>query len=80
MIMTADDYKFLYYAMIRPSFKLQVIKESPKTTLPIINKTKWEKLTLKVPVLDEQKRIVAQLDTLLAKTKELEKIYTKKQL
>lgn len=73
-----DDYKFLYYAMIRPSFKLQVIKESPKTTLPIINKTKWEKLTLKVPVLDEQKRIVAQLDTLLAKTKELEKIYTKK--
>lgn len=75
---TRDNHKFIYYAMIRPSFKQQVLRESPQTTLPIINKTKWSKLTLQVPSLEEQNRIVEQLDNLQIKIQELEKIYTQK--
>ena len=75
---TRDNHKFIYYAMIRPSFKQQVLRESPQTTLPIINKTKWSKLTLQVPSLEEQNRIVEQLDNLQIKTQKLQKIYSKK--
>ena len=47
--------------------------------MPIINKGKWENLTVAFPKsLAEQKSIVAKLDALSAKTKKLEEIYKKK--
>ena len=41
-------YKFIYYAMRNKEFKDKVIKEgtSSQATLPIINKGKWERLTI----------------------------------
>jgi type I restriction enzyme S subunit len=47
--------------------------------LPIINKSKWSALTLKLPPsLDEQKRIEAKLESLRAETQRLESIYERK--
>lgn len=69
-------YKFAYYAMRTPSFQHRVIKEgtSSQATLPIINKGKWEQLYICFPDIEEQQQIVAHLDALSAKVKELEKI------
>ena len=59
--------KFVYYALSNPSFYEQVIKNSAQATLPIINKGKWECLTIRYPKsLSEQQRIVAILDEAFA--------------
>ena len=68
------DYKYLYYAMRNPDFNERVIKEgtSSQATLPIINKGKWEKLSISCPPLSEQHRIVSRLDSLSKNVKALE--------
>lgn len=74
------DSKFLYYAMRNEDFKNRVIKEgtSAQATLPIINKGKWEKLTLHVPKgISEQQSIVSHLDTLSDNIRKLEDNYNK---
>lgn len=59
--------KFFYYALSTPSFYEQVMKYSAQATLPIINKGKWECLTIKYPKsLFEQQRIAAILDEAFA--------------
>ncbi len=62
-----DKYirKFIYYAMRSPKFTNTVIKEglSATATLPIINKSKWENLSIFIPPLAEQRKIVDFLDT-----------------
>ena len=73
-----DDYKFVYYAMIRKSFKDVIISGCPQTTLPIINKTNWSELKIKLPDINAQQKIVAQLDELQEQTKKLEQIYEQK--
>ncbi len=73
------DYKFLYYAMRNKDFKEKVIKDgnSAQATLPIINKGKWEKLSIYCPPLEVQHRIVSRLDSLSAKVKQLEEVHRK---
>lgn len=59
------ETKFFYYAMTSKDFQDKVILEGKgaQATLPIINKTKWENLTVTFSKsLPEQKRIVAILD------------------
>ena len=58
--------KFLYYQMLTSSFQEAVLDNAGQATLPIINKTKWSNLTIFVPPLPEQKRIVAILDEAFA--------------
>ncbi len=71
--------KFFYYALSTKGFFEGVIKNSAQATLPIINKGKWEKLTVSYPPSEkEQQFIVAKLDTLSAETKKLEAIYQQK--
>lgn len=72
-------YKYIYYAMRNDDFKRKVIKEgtSAQATLPIINKSKWENLTLFVPDIDEQQHISNHLDSLSSHVRELEKISRK---
>ncbi len=62
------DYKFIYYGMISPDFQLEVLTvgTSSQATLPIINKSKWQNLTLPIPPLPEQEAIVAILDKAFA--------------
>ena len=61
--------RFVYYALISPSFQQEVIKiaNSAKATLPIISKGKWEELSIPVPPLTEQQSIVVYLDAAFAK-------------
>ena len=73
------DYKFVYYAMRNKEFKDKVIKDgtSAQATLPIINKGKWEKLTIFCPSIGVQHRIVSYLDSLSANIRKLEEIQRK---
>lgn len=61
--------KYIYYAMLASNFNKKVIKEgaSAQATLPIINKSKWEMLTIFVPPLSEQRSIANRLDILSEK-------------
>ncbi len=61
--------KFVYYALLTPSFQNEVIKiaNSAKATLAIISKGKWEELSIPVPPLSEQQSIVDYLDSAFAK-------------
>ncbi|WDA13459.1 restriction endonuclease subunit S [Paracoccus marcusii] len=69
--------EYLYYQMLTPEFQAAVMHGSGQATLPIINKGKWSKLTVRVPNdLTKQTHIVnrlsglrAQIDTTLAQYK-----------
>ena len=71
------DAKYVYYALTSSQFQSEVkkIADGAKATLPIINKGKWEQLIIFAPSLPEQQRIVAHLDELSAKTRQLEENY-----
>lgn len=73
------NYKFAYYAMRSPSFQHRVIKEgtSSQATLPIINKGKWELLSINYPILKEQEFIAIHLDSLSSKVLELKANFDK---
>lgn len=73
------DSKFIYFAMRNEDFKQKVIKEgtSSQATLPIINKGKWENLSLSLPPLQVQQQIVSRLDALSEKVRELEEAQKK---
>ena len=73
------NYKFAYYVMKNSDFQQKVIKEgtSSQATLPIINKGKWEKLSISYPPISEQQSIVATLDSLKSKVDRLQENYEK---
>lgn len=73
-----DNYKFIYYAMISKKFKQSILSGCPQTTLPIINKSSWSILKIKLPKIEMQQKIVNKLDKLQEKTKQLENFYTHK--
>lgn len=71
--------KFIYYALSTENFFHKVIHNAAQATLPIINKGKWETLSVFFPKsLKAQQAIVKKLDALSAETKKLEAIYQKK--
>lgn len=71
--------KFIYYALSTKGFFEQVMHNAAQATLPIINKGKWETLTVSYPKSKaEQQTIVQKLDALSAETKKLESIYQQK--
>lgn len=73
--------KFIYYALLSPNFQNEVIKiaNSAKATLAIISKGKWEEMSIPLPHLSEQQRIVSRLDAAFAHIDEL-KANAEKQL
>jgi len=70
--------KFIYYQMLSSRFQKKVMHGSGQATLPIINKSKWSALTLRMPDPDEQTRIVKRLDDLSSQCRALESIYRQK--
>ena len=75
------NYKFIYYGLISKDFNNKVLNEGKgaQATLPIINKSKWENLTMNVTLnLIEQKQIVSQLDLLSEQTNLLQEKYKHK--
>ena len=65
--------RFVYYALIAPSFQNEVkkIANSAKATWAIISKGKWEEMSIPVPSLSEQQSIVDYLDLAFAQIDEL---------
>ncbi len=75
------DPKFIYYAMTTRNFQEKVLLEGKgaQATLPIINKSKWENLTISFPKSKiEQKKFVEKFDALKTETQKLESIYQQK--
>ena len=65
--------------MSSSKFQKKVIQEgkSAQATLPIINKGKWEKLSLYIQPLSTQLQIVSHLDKLSSNVKQMEEKYQK---
>jgi type I restriction enzyme S subunit len=71
--------KFFYYALRTKRFFQSVIANSAQATLPIINKGKWERLSVCFPEsFSEQRNIVLRVDSLISEIKRLESIYQTK--
>lgn len=52
----------VYYFAISPWFQEQIKRTASATTLPILNKTKFQRLMIKVPSFDEQLQIVKEIE------------------
>lgn len=73
--------KFIYYAMTSKAFQNKVLSEGKgaQATLPIINKSKWENLSISIPAKQsDQQSFVKRLDALQIEVKKLENVYQDK--
>lgn len=58
--------KFIYFLCISPFFQNQILSKASSTTLPILNKSKFEKLVLMMPPYKEQEIIVSKIERLFS--------------
>lgn len=58
--------EFIYYLTLSPAFSEQLHRLASGTTVPIVNKSKFNSIQIPLPPLPEQKRIVAILDEAFA--------------
>ena len=65
------SHKFIYLQMLTNTFQRKILDSSGQATLPIINKSKWESLTLKFPSLSTQLQIVDRFEQLRFETDKL---------
>ena len=54
--------EFVYFVCISPQFQKSIVDNSSATTLPILNKRKFEMLTMPIPPLIEQQKIVSEIE------------------
>ncbi|MBU4321340.1 MAG: restriction endonuclease subunit S [Nanoarchaeota archaeon] len=59
--------EFIYFMCISPKFQKSIIDKASATTLPILNKSKFEILPFPLPPLPEQNCIVAKIEELFTK-------------
>lgn len=64
--------EYLLYCTASGYFQEFAWKLSSKTTLPILNKSKWESIPVPIPPYKEQERIVEKVKEVLKKLSELE--------
>jgi type I restriction enzyme S subunit len=69
---------FLFYALSHPSFYEYIEPLQRGASYPAVTDKDVLNFKIPLPSLEEQKKIVAQLDALRSKTQEMEQIYTKK--
>ncbi|GHT72516.1 hypothetical protein AGMMS50262_01440 [Bacteroidia bacterium] len=60
------EYKFLYFCCITDFLQTQIKENASATTLPIINKSKFEQLVITLPPIAEQHRIVSEIERLFS--------------
>ncbi|WKZ14486.1 MAG: restriction endonuclease subunit S [Candidatus Jettenia caeni] len=68
--------KFIYYQAISPQFQEQIKENASATTLPILNKRKFEILLIAVCSPEEQNQIVSEVETRLSVCDKLEETIT----
>jgi type I restriction enzyme S subunit len=59
------DPNFIYYQAIAPKFQKTIKDNYSQTTLPILNKSKFQNLEMNICSLPEQQKIVAILESKL---------------
>ena len=69
--------EFLYYALISPGFQKTLWRTSNATTLPIVNKARFETLSIPLPPMNIQRSIVARLDATRADCGRIEELARK---
>lgn len=65
--------EWLYWVVTSPEFQAIIIDNSSATTLPIINKGRFQQLPLGLPPLEEQHEIVRRIESAFAKIDRLAK-------
>jgi type I restriction enzyme S subunit len=66
---TVIEPRWLYWRIIGADFQEQLVANSSATTIAIINKGRVERLSFGLPPLPEQRRIVARIEALFARTR-----------
>ncbi len=69
---------YLYYLLLTSNFTEYAIRGSARAGMPKVNREHLFAYALSIPSIDEQKSIVAKLDTLSTETKKLQSIYKQK--
>ena len=64
--------RFIYFWTTSPFGYKQIVDNASATTLPILNKSKFESLAIPLPPVSEQHRIVAEVDRRLSILRETE--------
>jgi len=64
--------EYVYYFCISPKFQEQIKSNASATTLPILNKTKFQRLMFFVPSRDEQLAIVQEIESHFSLCEKLE--------
>lgn len=59
--------EFIYFICISPQFQKSIFDNASATTLPILNKSKFEILSVPIPPLPEQHRIVSKIEELFTR-------------
>ena len=66
--------QFIYWCFTSPVVQRQIIDNASATTLPILNKSRFEALIMPIPPLEEQFRIVAEVEQKLSVVMETERV------
>lgn len=66
--------EFLYFICISPQFQNSIVVNASATTLPILNKSKFETLNLPLPSFTEQEKIVDEIERRFSVADEVEKV------
>ena len=66
------DSRYLFWWTCSPAGQAQIVDNASATTLPILNKSKFEALPVALPPVAEQARIVAEVDRHLSIIREVE--------
>jgi len=64
--------EYTYYYTVSPFGRKQIIDNASATTLPILNKSKFESLVIPLPPAEEQHRIVTEVERRLSILRETE--------
>jgi len=66
--------EYLFFSIISPFFQNRILSKASSTTLPILNKSKFEELPIMIPSTDEQLAIVSEIERLFSIIDESEQI------
>ncbi|MGV8923892.1 MAG: restriction endonuclease subunit S [Thermomonas sp.] len=70
--------EFMFFQTLSSQFSMQLRDLASGTTVPIVNKSKFNGIRISLPELSEQQLIVEQLESLRSESRRLESIYTRK--